>query len=96
MFAAVFGNHSAIVRLMVNDNDDVDARMDDDFTPLIVAVQMCAADIVEILVESGANLESRIIDGSNALYLAAFKGFGRIVEYLVGKFCFLSFSLLQS
>ncbi|MDR0287493.1 MAG: ankyrin repeat domain-containing protein [Clostridiales bacterium] len=60
-------------------------------SPLSQASQLGHYDIVEFLVEKGANINIRAADGTSPLMIAAYAGHFEIVKYLVEKGAELDF-----
>ena len=54
-------------------------------TPLHVATQSSTTEIVQCLVESGARIVARLVDGMTALHLAALRGEIEMVQILLEK-----------
>ena len=50
---------------------DIDARDKDNFTPLLVSAMEGHTQIVQLLLEKGANLHARDIKDRTAIYMAA-------------------------
>ena len=65
--------------------DSIDRRDISGKTPLHVAVQSSTPDIVECLVNHGARLVARLVDGMTALHIAAARGNSRMVTILLTK-----------
>ena len=84
VFSAVFGKTPEVLQILHDDgNVQVNVKMRGGFTPLIVAVQQKAFEMVEMLVEFGSDLESSTSEGLTALYYACYKGFHSIASYLI-------------
>ena len=67
----------------LDQNISVDIRFGNGSTPLIVAAEEGRLDVVEFLVDSGANLNARNDHNYTALHWAAYHGHQDIVEFLI-------------
>jgi hypothetical protein len=67
----------------LDQNISVDIRFNNGSTPLIVAAEEGRLDVVEFLVDSGANLNARNDLNYTALHWAAFHGHQAIVKFLI-------------
>jgi ankyrin repeat protein len=67
----------------MDQNIPVDFRFGNGSTPLIVSAEEGRLDVVEFLVDSGANLNARNDLNYTALHVAAFHGHHSIVELLL-------------
>jgi len=87
LHAAASRGHPNIVKLIVSFQksypDLLEAKQKHDKTPLLVAAENGKTEIVEILINSGANLYAFDKDKNTALHLAARKGHTPTVEALV-------------
>ncbi|KAI7975791.1 hypothetical protein EIK77_005541 [Talaromyces pinophilus] len=77
--------HSIEVLLSRRPDIDLEAREDFDRTALIVAAENGHADVVQFLIEKGANLEAQDYDDRTALYAAAESGHEAVVKVLLEK-----------
>ena len=76
--------HLAVVRLLIEQNAEVDARTSTNSTPLITAVFSGHLDIVRCLVENGADVNARkIFNLRTPLMVACYNGFIDVASYLV-------------
>jgi ankyrin repeat protein len=79
LWAAVASEHGVIevARLLIEHGADVD-QVDPttNATPLILAASTNQSDMVELLLESGADINFQSSDGTTALHAAAFNPFG--------------------
>jgi serine/threonine protein kinase len=64
---------------------DLDAVTDTGKTPLHLAAAKGFLDMVQILVNAGAELNKQDIDGNTPLHIASIGGFSELVEWLLGK-----------
>lgn len=69
--------------LCLDQNIPVDFRFNSGATPLIVAAEAGRLEVVEFLIESGANLNARNDHDYSALHWAAFHGHQGIVDLLL-------------
>ncbi|KAL8726219.1 MAG: hypothetical protein Q9166_006844 [cf. Caloplaca sp. 2 TL-2023] len=65
--------------------DGVDRRDYTGRTPLHLAVHVSTPEVVECLVDHGARIVSRLVDGMTALHIAAARGNVEMVTILLGK-----------
>lgn len=63
-------------------NPDINKSDGDGSTPLYLAVQDGHADMVQLLLESGANIECEFLGGYTPLYVAAQNGHLKVIEIL--------------
>ena len=81
---AAYYDHSEMAGLLVKYGGNVHARRDKwSWTPLHVAVQREAVATVEVLIESGADINSRDMDGWTPLHVAAEQGHFETVKLLL-------------
>lgn len=64
---------------------NIDRRDHTGRTPLHLAVQSSTAEIVRCLIDNGARIVARLVDGMTALHMAAARGNGEIVKRLLEK-----------
>jgi ankyrin repeat protein len=83
-------NQETIVKLLLEHGDDCNARDDQGFTPLHIAVKHEAVSIVELLVgnpSSSCHIDcmdyTTILGGQTPLHMAALQGHDRIVQTLL-------------
>lgn len=67
---------------------DVNAAAQYKVTPVLLAASFGYADVVDYLLQSGANQEARNIFGNDILDLAAMHNHPELVKLLVEKYCF--------
>ncbi|KAH0490035.1 hypothetical protein TgHK011_001520 [Trichoderma gracile] len=81
---AVDNGHADIVKLLLDVNAEHDQPDDDNVTPLWIAAAQGDDEIVQILIEKGANLEIASIDlNRRPIHLAALNGHVEVVERLL-------------
>jgi ankyrin repeat protein len=56
---AALNRHEAIIKLLLEKGADVEAKVEDGWTPLLWAAEKGYETIVKLLVEKGANVESK-------------------------------------
>mgnify|MGYP005816343407 CR=1 FL=1 len=61
----------------------IDAVADNRMTPLMKAARAARRDLVDELIDRGADLEARNTDGNTALWLACFGGDAEVVQRLI-------------
>jgi ankyrin repeat protein len=64
-------------------NELINKRNNDNQTPLSIAIEKGGADMVEFLINSGADIFNRDADGSSAIHIAAIRGNTQIIDTLV-------------
>lgn len=69
--AAVRNGHEKVVKLLIENDEDVNERVDNDGTPLIIAVREGFVDIMRYLLENGANVNLSDSENDNALHNAS-------------------------
>ena len=70
--ALTHGSHDKeIVKLLIQYNADVNAKRNDGYTALILAVKRKKEDIIEILLQNNANVNAKDEEGRTPLFLAA-------------------------
>ena len=74
-----------IVKFMIENGADVNAKNNSGGTPLNVASQGDNRDIVELLIENGANINNKNNNGLTPLHQASRNGQKDIVELLIAK-----------
>ena len=85
MWAAAASGHLDVVKLLIEQNADVDGRTSRDSTPLRAAAHQGHLDVVGCLVESGADVNARIKEGDTPLIIACVLGHLSVVTYLINK-----------
>jgi tetratricopeptide (TPR) repeat protein len=83
LIVAAYNGHDEIVKLLLENNANVDVMEVDGEPVLIIAARKGHEGVVRILLESGANVEARDGLGETALMLAAMNGYEHIVRLLV-------------
>ena len=82
-FATLF-HHTRIVELLLNKYKAiVDLSTFDGSTPLHVACERGFTDIVQLLINSQANINAKMNDGTTAIMLACQNGYLSIVQMLI-------------
>ncbi|XP_067660340.1 putative ankyrin repeat protein RF_0381 [Haliotis asinina] len=80
------GGHLEVVTYIVSQNKvDINSRGWKQKTPVMVAAEMGKKDVVEFLVEHGADLLLVKDGGSNILHLACKGGYVEVVKYIVSQ-----------
>ena len=69
--AIVTGDRAAVAKIVSAEGFDVDRRDHVGRTPLQIAILSKAADIACDLIDAGARMTARVVDGRTALHLAA-------------------------
>lgn len=87
LIAAVKADDAAKVRSLLARNADPDVKASDTSAEpvLVTAVLNYNADMVRALVEAGANLEAKTVQGNSPLSMAALKGRVEISKYLLQR-----------
>jgi ankyrin repeat protein len=75
--------HLQIVRALLNNGADVNAKNKDGVSALITACERGDRKLVEILLEKNADVNAATNDGRTALRVASEKGYGEVSELLV-------------
>lgn len=84
-FAALAGHYEA-VQVLVQAEADLEMKTaDDGLTPLLAAAYHGRAQVVKVLLDSGAMIDGRNAEGSTALYLASSRGHTGVAEILIGS-----------
>jgi hypothetical protein len=84
-YAAANG-HVKIVRLLLQNGAEVNAKDRRDRTPLHYAAIHGHIDILHLLVEIGADLEAQTNNGSRALHIAAWEGHLPFIQELISRY----------
>ncbi|XP_067660337.1 ankyrin repeat domain-containing protein 50-like [Haliotis asinina] len=80
------GGHLEVVKYIVSQNKvDINSRGWKKKTPVMVAAEMGKKDVVEFLVEHGADLSLLRGSGSNILHMACKEGHLEVVKYIVSQ-----------
>ena len=74
-----------IIRLMIKNKADLNAKGSYGYTPLMVAALTGNIEGVKLLVEAGAGVDKSQKDGQTPLWLAALNGHSDIVSFLAKK-----------
>ena len=80
-----FNQDDAVVKYLVSQGADVNAKRDDGDTPLNIAVSFGQSEVVKFLVSQGADVNAKGWYGYFPLHSAAGKGHVEIVKYLVSQ-----------
>ena len=83
LWAAARNGHLAVVRLLIEQNAEVDARTSTNSTPLRAAAFDGHLDIVRCLVENGADVNARNVFRSIPLMAACYNGHIDVATYFV-------------
>ena len=83
LWVATSKGHFDVVRLLIEQNAEVDSRTSKNSTPLIAAAFMGHLDIVRCLVENGADVNARNNFNSTPLMIACHSGHLDVASYLV-------------
>jgi len=84
-YAVMFGFRGLAQRLLDAHPRDVNARGGDHGTPLHAAVHKEDLDLVALLLERGADMESRDLQDQTALYVASSRGYVEVVRSLIDR-----------
>ena len=90
MWAAACSGHLDVVKLLMEQNADVDGRTPTGSTPLRAAVHEGHLDVVRCLVESGADVNARTQYKGTPIMAACDHGHLSIVTYLINKGAFVN------
>jgi uncharacterized protein len=86
---ATLCNHKEIVRLLISNGADVNAKDDNGYTPLFGAVFDYEAgdrrEVVQLLITRGADVNATDTDGLTPLHNAAMNGKKEIIELLLAN-----------
>lgn len=82
LHSAVAGNHTAIAKMLIENDAKVNVTQKSGVTPLHSAAQNGNIEIIIHLLEKGAEVEARMEGGKLAADLAKEKGFDEIAEIL--------------
>ncbi|XP_051159489.1 ankyrin-3-like isoform X2 [Leptopilina boulardi] len=83
---AAIGCSKEIVHLLLELNLDIDCRNENNYTPLMLAVQnerRKCLKIIEYLVDCGANINARNGNGATCLHIAAYFDWADVIECLL-------------
>ena len=83
LWVATSKGHFDVVRLLIEQNAEVDSRTSKNSTPLIAAAFMGHLDIVRCLVENGADVNARNNFNSTPLMITCHSGHLDVASYLV-------------
>lgn len=82
---AAHDGHLSKVRELIEKGVNVNAKSDDDATPLLGACQNGHIDIVKLLLDKGADINTKAKYGSTALLLSSMNGHITVVKALIEK-----------
>ncbi|CAG2210103.1 unnamed protein product [Mytilus edulis] len=82
LLLAVEQGYLDIVKYLIKENCNIEARTKDDFTPLLLAVQQGYLEIVKYLIKANCNIEARTKDGFTPLLYAVQQGYIYITSSL--------------
>ena len=86
LFKAAFAGNAGEVKHLLDQGIPVDeVNIDSELTPLMAAADRGHADIVELLVSHGANIETQSKNGLTPLMLAANRDRVQVVRLLISK-----------
>ncbi len=80
--AAAAARQFEIVKMLVENGADVNAKQHQGFVPLHAAAQNGDAEMAKLLLDHGADAKARSGNGQNALDLAMLQGHAKVVELL--------------
>ena len=83
LWVAAAKGHFDVVRLLIEQNAEVDCRTSTNSTPLRTAAFHGHLDIVRCLVENGADVNARNNLNSTPLMITCYKGYPNVASYLV-------------
>ncbi|PFW98152.1 Protein fem-1-like B, partial [Stylophora pistillata] len=83
LWTAVTNGHLEVVRLLIEQNPDVDGRLSRNATPLTSAAFYGRLDVVQCLVENGADVNARNSVNSTPLMVTCYNGHMDVVSFLV-------------
>ena len=83
--AIVIGDRAAVAKIIAADGSDIDRRDHVGRTPLQIAILSKANDIACDLIDSGARMTSRVVDGRTALHLAVQLDLPAVVRKLLER-----------
>jgi hypothetical protein len=83
---AAINGHVEIVRLLLQNGAEVNAKDKIGNTPLHWAASEGHVDILHLLVENGANLEAQDVDGERVLHRAAYNGNLPFIQELISRY----------
>ena len=89
LWVAAAADDLDVVKLLIQQNAEIDARTSTGSTPLRVAAHDGHLDIVRCLVESGADVNARNDYESTPLMAACYYGHVSVVTYLIDKGAFM-------
>lgn len=83
---AVRRHDTAALRILLNeDPSQVNSSAENDATPIHVAAALDDADVVELLIAAGANIDAKTANGATPLHWAAMVNAGNSAEVLIRK-----------
>ncbi|HUT54949.1 MAG TPA: ankyrin repeat domain-containing protein [bacterium] len=82
---ACYGGQFEMVKFLLNNGAEVDARSEGGSTPLVEAVARNSVEIAGYLVDHGADVNSKDNDGKTPLHWAAERGHVDAVKFLIAK-----------
>src|SRR5665213_4374296 len=85
LFQAAMTGDRALAKALIDAGADIDARDQNDATPLHDAVRNGWADTVKLLVENEAQVNAKDKDGETPLHLAARGNYTQIAKLLIYK-----------
>ena len=83
--AAFYGHHQVCAYLITEQNANLEARDDDQFTALIHAASSNKTEVIKVLLQKNANVKAKSKCGIHAAYLAADYGYLEALKILVEK-----------
>lgn len=89
-----------MVKLLLEEGANINAKAADGTTPLHYAVTECQAEMVKFLLEKGANIKLKDQDGDTPLHFAAYFGFyenaNAIRSFFKGKNSYKDIATIQN
>ena len=82
---AIISFDRVTVLRMIKEEVDINRRDHVGRTPLHLAILTCASEIACDLIDAGARMMARLVDGRTALHLAAQLGLGHVIEKLLER-----------
>ncbi|HML19725.1 MAG TPA: ankyrin repeat domain-containing protein [Candidatus Dependentiae bacterium] len=85
LHCAAFGGWADVAKILIDAHANIDAVSDDYMTPLYVAIKKAQPEIVQVLIQAGADLTGKYCEGIRAIDLAIDENIAKYISTAMGS-----------